>query len=651
MPKSLILPIASVLGIGLLFGILWFVSYALPTDPPARVEIADLDGRATIYWNDLTHINLDLEEPSTNMYTALGYVHGIANGWSSLLLRQAAIGRLGLWFEADVSDLDRVSRTLDISGVAKKAMVAMPRSEQMKFHSYANGMNAALQSNRVQRNESLLLFDVKAEAWEAWHSVAIEILVAWLDASQQANRTSWPSGTDLTEFLSNSTSLASWLRMGDFDESYAWVRRAGSNPDYTSYHRIVTGASAERYLQYVTLSQQSMYAATVATVPGTLAFPYGSSASGEWVRFLNSKAVISRSNLDSLAASVHFDRVLFADGSEELVQSTFARAALLFSVPDGPAGEVFKLEWAGLDPNLVSSGWMRSLEFSEVAFAGVWSGDGMLIPILGEETILGSPRHNIKLPSGSIAGNSRWTEYIADRLRSSDVDDPQTWTRDTFSPWAAGIAPLLVRQADRFEHDSEEVTRAIQYLRNWDFHFDASSIAGSIFDRWAAIHLREEGYIPQIQFSGPDNVDSTRVVRITSPTRSIQHLIRAVRNLTDNFGNDLRRWRWEDTQVLAMTYPVWSDAKSPKIASRSILRRRFSTQKLSHGGHPSALRWGPSSTFGRSAPSQVYESLGGGADWTDIELYNRINRGRPLDDSRHVSELQPDGFVTQIISR
>ncbi len=639
MPKSVILPIVSVVGLGVLFLVLWLLSYALPSEAPARVSITGLRSQVEVGWVDDVHSIARVSSVEQDGYFALGFVHGIANTWTALLLRQAATGTLGTWFEADMSDLDRVSKTLDISGVAQDAYERASVQIRSRHNAYAAGMNAALATNKVERDESLLLFDIDQGEWEPWHTFAVEMLLAWASASQQIDDPLVATSQELKVFAHQSRDLFSWLRLGGFNSSLAWVYEDPDSGGREFYHRMVLGSSAFSRLHFLSFVDANSVETTLATIPGTVVFPFGHSGSQTFARMMRSGVSMGNVEADSIAVDEKFRRVFFKDGSEELVRSSQSGNSLVFDCGgDSLQKTCTLLNWVGLIPDRLGSSRMSD-RIPVGDRQDVWIDDALMQSGNRVETT-GSP-----IASGSglwLVGDSTWNLGLTSLLRREDASISDRWTKDSYSVWAAVLTPVVLLAAESRSFESDVMNEAIEYLRNWDYRFEPSSIAASIFDRWAATHEREMGAIPT--FTAVPKLDSLAqsadlIGPLGSRAQIIQFLVLAVNELATEFGSDIRLWRWENVRRLERLYPIWSDPRSPRIASRAVLRRRYSPVQLAPGGHPSALRWGPTSTNDGNFETEVYEVIVGHGQAP--KLYSRTDGNRPSDALRLLSANSP----------
>ncbi len=73
----------------------------------------------------------------------------------------------------------------------------------------------------------------------------------------------------------------------------------------------------------------------------------------------------------------------------------------------------------------------------------------------------------------------RINQLLAENERMSIADSTKI-QGDTFSPPAAEMAPYMMEITPQ----NDEEARAIEYLKNWDFTFEADTVAGTIFQTW-----------------------------------------------------------------------------------------------------------------------------------------------------------------------
>ncbi len=107
-------------GFLLIGGVLWYLAFGVETGAPSEARIPAIAARATISWSSEGPVSIEAED-SADMLPALGFVHGTTHSWTILLLRQAALGRLGEWFGRESFATDRLMKELRIGRGAEDA--------------------------------------------------------------------------------------------------------------------------------------------------------------------------------------------------------------------------------------------------------------------------------------------------------------------------------------------------------------------------------------------------------------------------------------------------------------------------------------------------------------------------------------------------
>ena len=172
--------------------------------------------------------------------------------------------------------------------------------------------------------------------------------------------------------------------------------------------------------------------------------------------------------------------------------------------------------------------------------------------------------HHIALEYPDPYRAQRITDRLAGRTRLT-VDDFRSIQADTLSLHARALVPQLLRHV-RPEHDADR--RAVELLRQWNFHAAADSAAEPIFQAWflrlaAALAGDELGplvldsyrgrfsYITRFVTNTLAAGDSPWCDDLTTPARDTceQVITRAlhdsVADLTGRLGADMARWRWD----------------------------------------------------------------------------------------------------------
>jgi penicillin amidase len=146
------------------------------------IRVGGLDRPLSIDRDDLGVPTIRAESAIDAAY-GLGFVHGQDRLFQMETLRRYASGTLSELFgpgEGDqLIDLDRRSRTLGLSGVAARAVIALPDSQRERLRRYVDGVNAGVASLGVYPFEFGLL-RTKPDAWKPEHSLLV-VLALYLD--------------------------------------------------------------------------------------------------------------------------------------------------------------------------------------------------------------------------------------------------------------------------------------------------------------------------------------------------------------------------------------------------------------------------------------------------------------------------------------
>ena len=115
-----------------------------------RLPLQGLTGAVSVGRDaaDVTHIQA---RTPTDAWTALGYVHAQERTWQLEFNRRLMHGELSELFGPATLETDRLMRTLDIMGAARRQYAALPASARQALQAYARG----IQSFHEQRTQSL----------------------------------------------------------------------------------------------------------------------------------------------------------------------------------------------------------------------------------------------------------------------------------------------------------------------------------------------------------------------------------------------------------------------------------------------------------------------------------------------------------------
>ena len=551
---------------------------------------------------------------SSQALTALGYAHGLNRGWTAVLWRQTALGRLGRWFGPGVAPLDRHARRLGLSRHARAAYRTLPDSQKAPLRAYTRGLNAALHTEAVRQSAPFVLLNITPQEWAPWHTLLVERLLAWMGTPPLSAPTAAPTAVD--PFCTADRQFRRWLHLHGWSRSVAWAARPPEAPDATAptlFQRHVLGASARPVLQEARWHTPDGRTTTWATLPGTLLFPTGAGPRQAWASLLHSPVRLTRTVVDSSRHNDWYERLTPADADEQLVhverlagglplaRTTASRPTDSMQVPAPPADAVDSLtvpvpdtawtvRWPGFSDTTDLGAWLRRGQVapgSDTAGFTLFAADGLRTTADGDWTVLGSPATVVTSPSAVLVGRPPWAraqaQALLNRVRTADTLAIAEWSANDSSAWAPTLLPHL-QTALHAALASSGLGNEATYLRNWNGHYDAQSIGAALFDEWMRAYRADLGHVP--------SPSDTSVYFGTYRQR--QAFQRALRALTTRLGPDARLWRWEERVTDRRYFPVWSADSLVHSPLRPLQSTRYAPIDRRGQGHPSALSGGPS---------------------------------------------------------
>ena len=551
----------------------WRLAFRWGESLPGDDTIPALSAQAHIAWGESGTIDIEAEDLS-DAVRALGYAHAMQHAWTMALWRQAAFGKLSAWFGGGAFAADRIARQLGFAALARVVADSLETADYAFLEAYADGVNAAWP--KVHRKHEFLLLDVSTEPWLAWHSLAIERLLAWLSESPSEACPALPSVCESDEIL------RSLIQVYGLEYSAAWITNVTGLP--AMYQRHVVGASALPVLQEASIrisGQQPLFGASIL---GTPFFPAAKRDTAAWSVLLSSPRTVVR----SLPLRPQYERITFRNGEERLIE--FARQRGLLTVDTATTA----LSWSGLQAASDAPAWHALLRGDSASFQ-LLRGDGLYVHNLDTWEVIGAPAVLHTVPGGVLIGNAPEAGYMADYLmaRSDRMRDVEVWQADAYSVWAADTLSQMLASLDELP-SSQIIRNAFTYLRNWDFAFDGHSIGAAIFSEWIRTGVPVE--------------------------QSAQGLQSAVEILVRRFGEDLSQWRWERVHPERRHFTVypWSHEAA-----------RFAPLEWPGSGHGTSFMWGGTLLGGSSAPPATWEM------WTDFRPAGRVHvRKRHIDPHR-----------------
>ena len=610
-------------------GLLWYLAYGVEAAPPERVRLDVLAAPVEIGWGPAGAVTIRAAGEA-DAWAALGYAHGRQRAWSVVLWRQAALGQLGAWFGEAARTVDLQARQLGLAQQAQASYARLSDEERRLLTAYAAGLQAALAETPQRLRQEFVLLDVTPDAWEPWHTLAIERLFAWLAVSPPP--ATQPPPDDATRaFYAADARLRQWLRLHGFENSVAWAVRDSAGTHL--FQRHVYGDTALPFFLEVSLHYADSTRFQGASLPGTPFFPAGKTDRHAWALLLGGTASLERAAWDSAGTRRVYEQMRYRDNSEHLAVFWRHPDRLALADPEALPDSAWTLRWAGLGPASDVAAW-RGLAAGTPAPFALLDGHGLWIGRDGQWRVLGQPSVDEPLPAGRFVGTTRWAAYAAELLRTQEdgAVPLETWIADAYSIWAAQTAPPLIEAAG-FSAVPEDKPRrdALTYLRNWDFGYDRASIAASIFDTWMTHYRDATGRLPE-----PTAQDTLRTDgRLLAETFGT-----ALAHLTETFGADQSQWRWERVQPARRLFPIWSVDTLRAVGVPAT--PRYAPIDFPGAGHPSALAWNPSPVqSGLPAPA-AWEA------WVHTERWEALTLRTPRFDANAllgrylVSDRLPD---------
>jgi penicillin amidase len=171
----------AVAGLAIALALGWYlVSRSLP-DYDADLSLAELESevRITRDANAVPHIRAKTDRDA---FFAMGLVHAQDRLWQMELNRRAAQGTLSALFGARTVDLDRLVKTLDLYGLASRAVQYQTPETRAALEAYARGVNAWIRHVNAQAlgrgAPELFLFSEGLAPWAPADSLAILKMMA-----------------------------------------------------------------------------------------------------------------------------------------------------------------------------------------------------------------------------------------------------------------------------------------------------------------------------------------------------------------------------------------------------------------------------------------------------------------------------------------
>ena len=163
---------------------------ALRTSIPAangNMEIAGLEGDVRLVRDRFGVPHIEAQR-QIDAIRALGLAHAQDRLWQMHVLRMVAQGRLSEMFGKPTIETDVFLKTMDIETAARRSLEVLSPSARLMLTAYAEGVNSWI--NRKTRLAEMrlppefLILGVSPEPWEAWQTIADELLERLLEEKE-----------------------------------------------------------------------------------------------------------------------------------------------------------------------------------------------------------------------------------------------------------------------------------------------------------------------------------------------------------------------------------------------------------------------------------------------------------------------------------
>ena len=562
-----------------------FGFHSIPPAPSVDL-LPELPSETRILWGISGDVTIEsLSEQAA--YGSLGYVHARNHPWTMALLRQAALGRLSEWFGEKAIPADMLTRRLGIASIAHDSLESIPESGRSILSAYASGATAAWNDPDFRLLPEFVLLDYTPESWEAWHTLAVERLIAYLAVDIDC--------FSATEYCQADSTLHALLLLDGFESSLAWVTSQDSSTS-TLFQRHVYGSSAQSIFQEAQLNIRGHSSPRGLTLIGTPYFVGGHSQQASWAMLLSSSARLfstgSRSS-DSVAYKSSITYEMFKDASANEYEVDIERLENTVIVAKGDTNTFWGLEWSGFSGISDIGSWLDLPEDGDTTFV-LFSGDQIRMNSVGRWRVLGSPKFESRLGASILISNDHWVQTLPfPELHNSD---PLVWASNLKSEYASAALPaLLPLIGDDIEGYSPSVTSALAYLRNWDYEFSSTSIGASIFCAWMTTFHNEHDSLLTAQHIDPDSLTLS--------------LLESVEMLTTKYGFDPVDWRWSLFNPERLSY---SASFIPGMEELTF----FGSLEWPGAGHPTTPYWGSNLSAEESAFVEMWNTSDGNSHWS-----------------------------------
>ena len=569
MPKRFGITVLTILtGVLLSASLIAYLAFSAGPDAPNTLESYRMAEPGTVTWSDMGGVVVQANS-FDDALVLLGYGHARSRAWQTVLWRQAALGRLSEWFGPDALPLDRSMRQLGIAEGARQSVDSLNVVDREALQNFAHGVDLALGARDLNRSTPFLILGVEAEPWEAWHSVAVERLFAWMSSAPEKD-----VSDDLPDAWQE-TELALRRLLRVYGSPVNWVAGIQDGPNPYLAARYASGATGTPLFVETDLDYGNG-GFTGLMVPGTLVSLIGRTHADSWALTGRGHRATRQTVLTIRQVSTDHHRIS-REGVEEVIPSYRDKGSLVLgAIPrSGEAVRVTTLDWIGLGYGADTRIWLQALSGSAprprlLDEDGIrWNGTGW--------ALTGTPSNTTRPASHTVLATDAGPKDSPAATVAGQTD-PLTlneWMNMTLSRGADDVLnDLLAYFPDSLITRSRE-QEALRYLRNWNLEYDAGEPGASIFET--------------LLFELPD---STR-----SPAIMQQALTRTVRTLSGRYGPDMSSWRWETVQERSVRFPGATDGPADGGRPEERFAQKYQPVTVRAPGHPQTLVWGaPPST-------------------------------------------------------
>ncbi len=593
-----------------------FLAYGIDGRPPSLIETAAVTAETELAWHD-EYVRIEAPDEAS-LYVAMGFAHGTRRAWTINLWRQVALGRTSAWYGSPAAEIDNLALQLGLASNARVAYAALPDDTRELLQAYAEGVNMALGRRSARLEDEFTILGISPEAWEPWHSLAVEKLFAWQAASALPDSMLVDSPQEARVLAERAASMSRLLALHDLDQSAAFVT---SGPEPIVGVRYVYGSSAEPILEEHELVVGGNRR-IAAVLPGT-PFAFVISEPGRVFALLpNGETSLSTLVADTLAFTPSHERMQNRAGEEYILSFLRGAGRLVLAeeqtdVPvdtlvtaDSPDAvqdnlvqrrsvtQRWVLDWHGIEAPSDAASFAAVLRGDAAEFS-LFRGGSVVITSEGGINVVGSERDAATIDGAVAVGHATWVEPLAARLAvlqtMTDSLGAEAVMSDVQSAWAESYLPFMLDAAASIPDPPRAVEDALTYLRNWNYHYDGSTIAASVFDEWMSAYRDSTGALP---VPGPDDsLFTERYLRY-------QLLAGVVDSMTERYGSEMSQWRWERTRPdrrYAAGFPPDDDLRVTK-------NRRYEPIDLPGRGHPSTIRFGATPVVNMPFGSGAWEA-------------------------------------------